>query len=196
MEKELELRLYGLVPYQLTGIQQGIQFGHSAIEYAVDVIDILLKSIIDAEIIKVADTYITWARKYKTFIILNGGTTNTNEDKLGTLNQHLQTLKDNNIFCSSFYEPDLGDQLTAVNFLVDERVFNKEDYPDFEDWFVANKNIELDDKLMWRSPLQVAKEIKFSDSEKDIKTYQEWVDFVGGEKNVFLREFLKQFRLA
>lgn len=174
--KELELRLYGLTPYQLNGRQIGIQFGHSAIEYAVDVIDILLKNIIDAEIIKVADNYITWARKYKTFIILNGGNTNTNEDRLGTLNQHLQTLKDNNIFCSSFYEPDLGDQLTAVNFLADERVFKKEDYPDFEDWYSLNES-------------------SITSLEYPI-VYKEWVDFVGGEKNVFLREFLKQFRLA
>lgn len=180
MEKELELRLYGIVPYQLTGIQQGIQFGHSAIEYAVDVIDILIdqytENKYDLESVKLAKDYMTWARKYKTFIILNGGTTNTNEDRLGTLNQHLQTLKDNNIFCSTFYEPDLGDQLTAVNFLADERVFKKEDYPDFEDWYSLNES-------------------SITSLEYPI-VYKEWVDFVGGEKNVFLREFLKQFRLA
>jgi hypothetical protein len=26
--------------------------------------------------------------------------------------------------------------------------------------------------------------------------YKKWVETIGGEKNVFLREFLKQFRLA
>ena len=29
----LELRMYGLVPYQLMGIQQGIQYGHATDEF-------------------------------------------------------------------------------------------------------------------------------------------------------------------
>ena len=31
--ENLELRMYGLVNYQLTGIQQGIQFLHGVVEY-------------------------------------------------------------------------------------------------------------------------------------------------------------------
>jgi hypothetical protein len=34
MEKNLELRMYGLVNYQLTGIQKGIQFLHGVVEYS------------------------------------------------------------------------------------------------------------------------------------------------------------------
>ena len=31
--KQLEYRMYGLVPYNLSPIQQGIQFGHAVVEY-------------------------------------------------------------------------------------------------------------------------------------------------------------------
>ena len=31
--KKLELRMYGLVPYNISPIQQGIQFGHAVVEY-------------------------------------------------------------------------------------------------------------------------------------------------------------------
>jgi hypothetical protein len=158
MEQKLELRMYGLVPYNCSPIQQGIQFGHAVVDYGQTV-----KALPPFE-----KLYNEWADNWKTFIILNGGTTNTNPNKLGTLNKHLKTLKDNNILCQDFYEPDLGDQLTAVVFIVDERVFNKELYPDFV----------LD--LSWNN-----------DDE-----YKKWVESIGGEKNVFLREFLKQFKLA
>jgi hypothetical protein len=43
---------------------------------------------------------------------------------------------------------------------------------------------------------QSAKRIKESKSKGDQKVYQEWIKLVGGEKNVFLRDFLKNFRLA
>lgn len=33
MDKKKELRLYGLVPYNISPIQQGIQYGHSKDEY-------------------------------------------------------------------------------------------------------------------------------------------------------------------
>ena len=33
MSDNLELRMYGLVPYNISPIQQGIQFGHAVIEY-------------------------------------------------------------------------------------------------------------------------------------------------------------------
>jgi hypothetical protein len=40
------------------------------------------------------------------------------------------TLDELNVRYEKFYEPDLGDQLTAIVFVVDERVFNKTKYPD------------------------------------------------------------------
>jgi hypothetical protein len=172
MTEKLELRMYGLTPYQLSGIQSGIQYGHATDEFALKVI----KSLMDKsnEIPKQdIETYLDWLENWKTYIILNGGTTNLNPERLGTLNQHLQTLKDNGIFCTDFYEPDLGDQLTGVTFIVDERVFNRTKYPDFEPSVLGALNT-------WKCK----------------REYKGWVKKIGGEKNVFLRNFLKNFRLA
>jgi hypothetical protein len=173
MEQKLELRMYGLVPYNMSPIQQGIQFGHAVVDYGQTV-----KGIPPHQKI-----YNEWADEWKTFIILNGGTTNNNPNKLGTLNKHLQTLRDNSIVCQDFYEPDLGDQLTAVVFIVDERVFNKELYPDF-----------IPQKYPYSYTPSVEEQLSL-DMGNEID-YKKWVENIGGEKNVFLREFLKQFRLA
>lgn len=125
MENKLELRMYGLVPYQLSGIQKGIQFGHAVVEYGRN-----------PNCLKTMRTlYDNWADYWKTFIILNGGTTNTKTSlsdgmPLGSLNKHLLTLSEIGVPFATFYEPDLGDQLTAIVFIIDERVFNKTKYPD------------------------------------------------------------------
>jgi hypothetical protein len=173
-EMYLEYRMYGLVPYNISPIQQGIQFGHAVVEYGQTV-----KGLSNLEKI-----YNKWAKEDKTFIILNGGTTNNTPDKLGSLNQHLRTLTDNGVATSVFHEPDLGDQLTAVVFLVDERVFNREFYPEFQE-----------EKLPYgtRKP---SKKAQLELEERNESNYQKWVEKIGGPKNAFLREFLKPLRLA
>jgi len=194
MNRNLELRMYGLVPYNISPIQQGIQFGHAVVEYGqmVKLPQAMNKMSIDAPFI-----YDSWASNWKTFIILNGGTTNhRNDDEglpFGTLNQHVLKLDEMNIDFATFNEPDLGDQLTAVVFIVDERVFNKKKYPDFEDWVIENYGDLITGD---GSAYQVARRIKESKSKEDQKVYLSWVKIVGGEKNVFLRDFLKNFKLA
>jgi hypothetical protein len=157
----LELRMYGLVPYNISPIQQGIQFGHAVVEYSRN-----------CEGIKNMQTlYNDWADNWKTFIILNGGTTNTKasiEDGIpyGTMNKHMLTLGlDIKIPFATFYEPDLGDQLTAIVFIVDERVFNKTKYPDPQP-FATEEEFDL------------------------------FLETIGGITNYNLRIFLKQFKLA
>ena len=152
--------MYGLVPYNISPIQQGIQFGHAVVEYGIN---------------NSTDEYKQWSNEDKTFIILNGGTTNNNPNKLGTLNKHLESLKSANIKVAEFYEPDLGDQLTAVVFLVDERVFNKELYPDYE-------------------PILLDRVIKTKKYKKWCKNFNTSKEELG--KILFLRSFLKNFRLA
>jgi hypothetical protein len=192
MSNKLELRMYGLVPYNISPIQQAIQFGHAVVEYGQKMKKLPFNDI------EVTKKYDDWADNWKTFIILNGGTTNHKtslEDGLpfGSLNNHLLTLMDNDVEFVQFNEPDLGDQLTAVVFIVDERVFNKNKYPDFENWVIEKYGDLI---TGGGTSYQVAKRIKESTSKKDQKVYQEWVKLIGGEKNAFLRDFLKNFRLA
>jgi len=160
-EMFLEYRMYGLVPYNLSPIQQGIQFGHAVVEYGQ-----LVRGIPPFDPI-----YNKFANKDKTFIILNGGTTNENPERLGTLQQHAQTLRNNGVMVAEFREPDLNDTLTAVVFLVDERVFKRDYYPDF----VRNEMVT---------------------DEANEKQYQGWLERIGGETNAFLRTFLPNFKLA
>ena len=167
--------MYGLVNYQLTGIQMGIQFSHALTEYSLENFH--------------SDDYQNWADLHKTVILLNGGTTNNNPDKLGTLNQHLTTLQEKGIVNAFFNEPDLGEQLTAVVFIVDERVFNKEKYPDF---VFTNQTQKTPGYGMWSNdPLKP----EFL-NENEAKRWEEWVNSIGGETNLWLRFWLKNFSLA
>lgn len=179
MERKLELRMYGFVPYNISEIQKGIQFGHSVVEYGL-------------EYGLVSDKYFEWAKNWKTFIILNGGTSNNNPDRFGTINQTFNILKENGIVCSSFSEPDLGDQMTAISFIIDERVFNRKEYLDFGDWIMENHFSYLKNNMLTGSKIErMRKEGYFSSaSDKEQKLYSEWVEFVGGDQNVFLRDFL------
>ena len=121
MAERLKQRMYGLVPYNISPIQQGIQFGHAVVEYS-------LNQKIKASTVK----YDQWAYNDKTFIILNGGTTNNNKERYGTLNNAKINLHSLGVEIATFHEPDLGDQLTAIVFLVDERVYDYLQYPEYD----------------------------------------------------------------
>ena len=69
MEKKLEYRMYGLVMYNISPIQQGIQFGHALQEYNND----FFEGSADA---KELAAFNHWRKDWKTFILLNGGTAN------------------------------------------------------------------------------------------------------------------------
>jgi hypothetical protein len=194
--KKLELRMYGLTPYQLSGIQIGIQFGHAVVEYG-------QKMKYLGEHNQLLNTqYNDWADNWKTFIILNGGTSNHSvnrysdtEQFFGSMEVNLKSLEDNGVEVGTFYEPDLNDMLSGIVFIVDERVFNKKDYPDFSDWLMSSKYAELI-RTFDTDVNTIAEYIKNSTNKEDQKAYKEWVNLVGGDKNVFLRDFLKNFRLA
>lgn len=173
-EMYLEYRMYGLVPYNMSPIQQGIQFGHAVVDYGRTVRDI-----------KPHEAYYNkWADKDKTFIILNGGTTNNNPERLGTLNQHMDTMREAGVLLQEFHEPDLGDQLTAFVFLVDERVFNRTLYPDF-----------VPETLPWSRKKPSEKALSQLE-EKNNKNYNSWEEKIGGPVNAFLRDYLRPLRLA
>ena len=158
-----EYRMYGLVPYNLSPIQQGIQFGHAVVEYGLDFFN--------------TPEYQEWAKIDKTFIILNGGTTNDSSMRLGTLQQNYFELTDRGIKVGEFHEPDLGDQMTAVVFLVDDRVFDKVNWPDYSGFYYADGITPMENYYYeWK--------MKLAETEKE------------ADQIIFLREFLKRFRLA
>ena len=73
IEKKLELRKYMFVPYNISDKQKGIQAGHSSDLYG--------------QKFKDDDMNIDFIKNHLTWIILDGGTTNNNSERLGTLNQ-------------------------------------------------------------------------------------------------------------
>lgn len=185
MDEFLELRMYGLVIYQLTGIQTGIQFQHAVTDYQRFLHSNFDDSRYNLRRLDLGNRYGRWADKWKTSIILNGGTTNDSLDYVGTMQQHLQSLEDNGILVKGFREPDLGNCLTAMCFLVDERVFNSKLYPSFEPtpkpWgtdYTPNEN----SLAAWLG--------------ENENNYGKWVEKIGGEGNAFLREFLNGKKLA
>lgn len=186
MENKLELRMFGFVPYNISEIQKGIQFGHAIVEYGLENFH--------------TNEYLDWAKYWKTIIILNGGTSNhstnryheTEEEYVGSMETILETLKENNVTLGTFFEPDLNDMLSAVVFIIDERVFNRKKYPDFGDWIMENHFSYLKNNTLTGSKIErMRKEGYFlSGNTTEKKLYSDWVDLVGGEKNVFLRDFL------
>lgn len=183
------MRMYGLVNYQLTGIQKGIQFLHGVVEYS------QMVSAMAGEALRL---YNEWADNSKTVILLDGGTTNTrvvDGVPVGSLNQWKELLDKNNILNTAFYEEDLGDQMTVVVFLVGEEVFDGSKYPLFADWLLKNYG-PLIREIETSSIEQISSQIKASSVAGDQAIYQEWIDSVGGAKNAFLKDFLRTKSLA
>ena len=183
-----ELRMYFFVPYNISPIQQAIQAGHSMGEY----------------ILKYGrrnPDHIGWTflEKWKTWIVLNGGTTNqtTIEDEwkriipTGSLDKIAYDLGQAEIEFATFNEPDLNNALSAVAFIADSRVFDFETYPDFQEFMKPRldklKFVEFFKNGPWTR-------------EQIAQTYptdvREWVASIGGEKNVFLRDLIKYKKLA
>jgi hypothetical protein len=189
-EPYLEYRLYGLVPYNISSIQSSIQYGHAVQEYNNLMIDgksDMSSVIFDTKIIEANKVgFNKWRKNDKTFIVLNGGTTNENiGDKwYGSMQKHRDLLYQNGILFAEFYEPDLNDTLTGIVFLVNERVFDKVNYPNFEK-----------EMLPWSKTKPSEKKLKELE-ERNANNYEKWIDKIGGPKNAFLREFLSKFKLA
>jgi hypothetical protein len=179
MEEHLDrYRMYGLVPYNISPIQQGIQYGHALQEYNNNFIDWtdLTES---PEYAKLEREFGLWRNYDKTFIILNGGTSMTME-------QHVETLKENGIHIGVFKEPDLNMMITGIVFLVPENVYKRDEWPDFKTWLIGE-----------RPQIHQIKRTSVEDLKVEYPTlYSEWVEMVGGPKVAFLKEFTSQFRLA
>ena len=167
----MDYRMYCLVLRQLSPIQKGIQAAHSVVEYGN----------------KYGDTteYIAWSTVSKTIIMLDGGV-------LTDLEEIMPHLDERNIKYSVFREEDLGDIVTCISILVDERVFDDETYPDFSTWR-SRKYPTI--------PIYTSLTV-FTDGH-DAADYtwpahhDEWIKTVVGNANTeYLRELLHSKRLA
>lgn len=188
--------MYGLVPYNISPIQQAIQYGHAVVEYGQE-----MKRLGEHNQSLNAQ-YNDWADNWKTFMILNGGTSNHSKNRYqlgeftGTMESHRDTLAQNCISFANFYEPDLNDMLSAIVFIVDERVFNKDKYPDFDlKPFYGNERLDYNE--IYKDPMDPKFPNKYALMGSKVREEWEfWVESIGGGKNLFLRTFLKNFRLA
>ena len=170
-----ELKMYFLVMYNISPRQQGIQAGHCVEEYS--------DKYHDTELYK---EY----RKFKTWIVLNGGTSNdgvvlddssqewwTVEINLGSMELYEKYLIENKIPYAYFHEPDLNYSLSSLCFICDNKVFDWVNYPTFEKWIQLNPSND---------------EVPLNMDEK----YNQWVEFVGGEQNAKLKELIYGKKLA
>jgi len=184
--------MYFLVLYNISDIQKGIQAGHAALEYAHSFND-------DEE-------YQRFVKYHKTWIILNGGTSNENGKTVyspkpidvGSMELYHIQLNEFGIKHACFYEPDLNNSLSAISLLADERVYNKKDYPDLYEFYINGFTGELDNIEQYTEITETInhKNAKEIIPERYPKFYLKWINSLGGMKNVYLREFLGTKRLA
>lgn len=188
-KNDFELRMYFFVPYNLSPIQQAIQAGHAAQQY-------------DHKY-RYVELLTEFIENHKTWIILNGGTTNSIRDfdgvSQGTLNQIGDELLENEIDFAYFKEPDLENALTAVCFICDERVWNYEDYPDFVTWLMDIKMTDVGKEEANKNNPELWVRLRlYPDLQQQMfpEYYLEWIEFMGGHKNVFLRELIRNKKRA
>jgi len=181
---KLEQRMYGLVMYNISPIQQGIQYGHALQEYNNMMFEPDIKFSEED-----VDAFDNWRLDDKTFIILNGGTSNERHSSphYGSLNQHRDYLKSIDKIHACFYEPDLNDALSAIVFLVDEKVFDEKKYPNFYKWQVERIGQEVVSAKTFGNTLPL--QSLFSE---DYKIWQQEI----GEHVIEFRTWVKSFRLA
>lgn len=138
-------RMYSLVLRQLSPIQKGVQTAHSVIEYA-------------NQFHKLTE-YIQWSKVDKTLIILDGGT----YQEMRECRNVLDELK---VPYAVFYEEDLGNLMTSITFIVEDKVFDSKEYP---------------------------YEIIDESSDSDMPA---WLIEMGGIRNLKFRNFIKSKKLS
>ena len=154
----MKYRMYSIVLRHLSGIQKGIQHGHSKDEFESQY--------------RETKEYKTWLEYDKTVVLLE---TNSTLQLLTALND----LMTNKIRVSSFIEPDLGNIITSISFIVEESVWDRVNYPDAS-FTITYSSI---DSIRERTIAHDAAQMK-----ANIDKY--------GDKVAFLKDFLIKFELA
>lgn len=161
------MRLYSIVMYNISPMQKGVQTTHALAEY-----HLLHGS---------TPEYLQWAKKDKTAIFLDGGTSNDGRNaphiyyskgntNLGSMESYFKELKKNKVKCACFYEPDLNWAMSAIVLIADEKIYDKVKYPDLFNRFSSD---ELERKKGFSL---------------EVKAY--------GKQTAFLRDLLNRLPLA
>ena len=147
---EKHYRMYCLAERHLSSIQKAIQSAHAVVEYS----------------LKYGDTfdYKKWAEVDKTLIVLDGGC-------VPDLSEHTEILSQFNYPFAVFNEPDLGDILTCVCFIADDRIY------DYKNWGVS-----YDD---YREKVYPGK-----------AHYDTWLNDIGGPKAEAVKMLISNLRIA
>lgn len=190
--------MYGFVPYNISEIQRGIQFGHAVVEYG--------------RLYGNTKDYKRWGEFDKTFIILNGGTTrdamvdyfkfeyslnfhNQNDFGCGGMQEIAGTLGQIvSIKFAIFNEPDLNFALSGICLLVDERVYDRTNYPTLADNDINFERVPLEDRIKYLESNY--SNMGFYTSDEAKYDYKRWINSLGGQANEFLRYYLPKFKLA
>ena len=159
-----ELRMYFISMRHLSGIQKGIQSIHATAVYSNEHGN--------------SDIWKKWSTEDHTVVLLEGNVY-SEDGPTSTYNVYyfMELLKIYSVRHSFFREPDLSNSFTSVGFILDERFFNSEKYPDkvFE---------KEEDKFFFYSGYEGSTEL----SKEDILE----IGFIVYS----IRESLKQFKLA
>ena len=140
--------MYSLVLRQLNPIQKGVQSAHSIVEYI-------------HKFHKLTE-YIQWVNVDKTIIILDGGT-------YQEMKECRDTLAELGVPYAAFYEQDLGNLITSISFIVEDKVWDSKTYPSYEEELEENS----------------------SENENPV-----WLIMMGGKRNLEFRKFLSSKRLS
>ena len=172
MKNKLQTRMYVLVNSSLGPINKGIQALHAVVEYGIE---------------HPTEEYQQWATEDKTVIVLDGGTSNSDIESMdshtvisyvGDIENFGKILVERfGIKIAQFREIDLNNCLTAIAFIINEKIYNYEKYPDYID-LKSDYDEDLPNKSLY-------------DSEEHYIS-----NWLGGEDNAKLREFLKHFKIA
>lgn len=180
-ENPTGLKMYFFVPYNLSPIQQGIQAGHCAEQYALKASLFKGQAGLDWE---------EYVQNHKTWVILNGGTTNNSEDPAlrGSMNKIGDTLTEEKIFFGSFFETDINEALTAICFLADERVWDMKNYPMYRQWCIEER-----DRKTLRGNVRLALSVNFPEKPEDNIDY---MNLIGSTQNLAKKNLIYGKKLA
>jgi len=112
--------------------------------------------------------YKKWASEDKTIIVLDGG---IYTDMLMVVD----FLNEKHMNFATFKEPDMGWMMTSIALLVDERIWDASKYGRSYAHY----------QLMCQDDCELPK-----------LNYDEWVDWIGGKSNEFLKSLLFSLKLA